>query len=635
MVFSSNSASFGGALASVGITGECLNDSRVIVEADFLYFKSNSAQNKSQGGAIFLQDTCFMANNSRSYSEFRENSARAGGAIYILNSQIPAAAVGKLTFFHNQASTIGGALYAAQQHPGTVISASFINNTAEICGGAVDVNGNGTIFMDTLATGNSNSAFCISGNLQFFGNTTFSRNTGETGGALYIQVECFVSFSGHTTFDGNIAVSGGGAIYAFRSNIVFHESICISHNSARNGGAIYLSGGTSMTVTEDVYLTTANNHASQYGGVIFYEDAATEFQCKYGGEIDELSQLPYCSIQFAAYIHLASLFTENYNGSTSIQITDSFILPIVNSSNDSSGIDGGFMYGGLLDRCQMKFLPSTLFEGFDGVHAITSQPYQLCFCNDEQTYGCTITVSLETNLGQMFEIPLLALDQTKASTSTHVSAKVSANARLKSKQSYQKLPSTCSRLKYTLYSTGDSEELILYSDGPCRDTGLAKVVVKVALLPCPHGFNKTSDECFCEKRLQNYGATCTIDEDVSITRGPDSRLWISALYDNTTYQGLILYHTCPVEYCIMEIVPVDLENPDIQCVNNRSGMLCGACATNYSLMLGSSRCGECSNTYLALILPFAAAGIALVVFLSILRLTVATGMINMQCHTLC
>ena len=119
-----------------------------------------------------------------------------------------------------------------------------------------------------------------------------------------------------------------------------------------------------------------------------------------------------------------------------------------------------------------------------------------------------------------------------------------------------------------------------------------------------------------------------LDENATITRGPGSRLWMSALYDNTTYQGLILYHTCPVEYCTIGAVPVDLDNPDIQCANNRSGMLCGACATNYSLMLGSFRCGECSNTYLALLLPFAAAGIALVVFLSILRLTVATGMIN-------
>ena len=45
-------------------------------------------------------------------------------------------------------------------------------------------------------------------------------------------------------------------------------------------------------------------------------------------------------------------------------------------------------------------------------------------------------------------------------------------------------------------------------------------------------------------------------------------------------------------------------------------------------MLGSPRCEVCSNSFLALLLPFAAAGIALVVFLSLLKLTVATGMIN-------
>lgn len=45
-------------------------------------------------------------------------------------------------------------------------------------------------------------------------------------------------------------------------------------------------------------------------------------------------------------------------------------------------------------------------------------------------------------------------------------------------------------------------------------------------------------------------------------------------------------------------------------------------------MLGSSRCEECSDTYLTLLLPFTAAGIALVLFLSVLRLTVATAMIN-------
>ena len=45
-------------------------------------------------------------------------------------------------------------------------------------------------------------------------------------------------------------------------------------------------------------------------------------------------------------------------------------------------------------------------------------------------------------------------------------------------------------------------------------------------------------------------------------------------------------------------------------------------------MLGSSKCAVCPNTYLALLLPFACAGISLVAFLSLLKLTVATGVLN-------
>ena len=75
-------------------------------------------------------------------------------------------------------------------------------------------------------------------------------------------------------------------------------------------------------------------------------------------------------------------------------------------------------------------------------------------------------------------------------------------------------------------------------------------------------------------------------------------------------------------------VNVTIDNPDMQCDLNRTGLLCGACAANHSLMLSISQCQVCPNTYLALLLPFAAAGVALVVFLTSLRLTVATGTLN-------
>ena len=62
---------------------------------------------------------------------------------------------------------------------------------------------------------------------------------------------------------------------------------------------------------------------------------------------------------------------------------------------------------------------------------------------------------------------------------------------------------------------------------------------------------------------------------------------------------------------------------------NRNGTLCGACQNGYSNVLGSSNCVEkCSNACLLLIIPFALAGVALVVLLLKCNLTVSVGHIN-------
>ena len=56
--------------------------------------------------------------------------------------------------------------------------------------------------------------------------------------------------------------------------------------------------------------------------------------------------------------------------------------------------------------------------------------------------------------------------------------------------------------------------------------------------------------------------------------------------------------------------------------------MCGGCDEGLSLMLGSNKCGECTNDYLSLIIPFSLAGIALVVLLIVLNITVTIGTIN-------
>ncbi len=105
--------------------------------------------------------------------------------------------------------------------------------------------------------------------------------------------------------------------------------------------------------------------------------------------------------------------------------------------------------------------------------------------------------------------------------------------------------------------------------------------------------------------------------------------WIGvASHDNGTYHGLILYHACPTQYCKSQTLAITLDDLDFQCYYHRGGVLCGKCTINYSLLLGSPRYEICSNDYLVLLFLFSIAGIALVVFLSVLKLTVATGTLN-------
>ena len=234
--------------------------------------------------------------------------------------------------------------------------------------------------------------------------------------------------------------------------------------------------------------------------------------------------------------------------------------------------------------------------------------------------------------GQTIKFNIVALAQGRSQVPTTVRALASLSARLKHKQRAQFIDMRCSEVTYNLYSTKDSEQLTLFPDGPCQTIGQASTVINVTFLPCPDAFKLSNDECVCEAldRLLTYNAICLVEDDgIFISRKVGQRFWVNAsYYENGTYHGLIISPTCPAEYCTAENLNITLDNPDAQCAFNRSGVLCGSCAANYSLILGGSRCDSCSNLYLLLIIAFALAGVALVAFLTLVRLTVAIGSIN-------
>ena len=551
---------------------------------------------------------------------FTNNSATLGSAIYIKDGD---AELNDITATDNSRCPVR----ILHSNTTTMIGFTKISNNND--------NGNSGIVL-------SNSVLYLMGSIEIVGN-------GGHNGAAIRAYESQVYLCGIANFAYNSATGNGGAIYAFDSAITLNGTANFTSNSAQmSGGAMYLESST-LNLYPHSSLITSDNHALLYGGAIYYEDAATISQCKFrlNGTLrprelpDGIVYLPQC------FIKLKVLLLTN----------DSIPYTII-SHRDRAEKNGNFLYGGLLDKCRIfstKVYTKQEFEGYfpfypivpyemllkivhiqsegNSTEDVTSQPYQLCFCEINKLPDCTGIKSMEVYRGQEFTLSLIAYAQGNISTSAQVIARTHKTASLNLNQSLQTLQKSCSNIVYNVYSIAMSEVLTLYVDGPCRDTGLSTALVHVTLRPCPDGFNKSNDRCECDERLQVYDAECIIQSEERIymkRKDADSVLfWISTLYnDNRSYEGLILYGTCPPEFCKTEPVQILLDDLDSQCNYNRSGKLCGACAANYSLLLGNSRCQICYNSYLSMLLVFATAGIALVIFLTFLRLTVATGFIN-------
>lgn len=274
--------------------------------------------------------------------------------------------------------------------------------------------------------------------ISFTGNTVFEGNCATTnGGAIAALLKTTLSFSGNVTFSNNSANGKGGAIFLTDSSIISNANITFISNRAQNGGAMYFEDGANIILKQNGALSTSYNYAYEYGGGIYHSDAITPSQCElsYYQKLPPIF-LPSCFIDVVIFLNNTSL--------------------LLASSNDSAGKDGSFLYGGLLDKCQVLVFNNTaagnvalsvslLYEillnlnisSVESTHTsmtkpITSQPYVLCFCESIHEKNCSEVKSLETYRGRKFTVSLITLAQGNSISSTplHESYKFSATARL-------------------------------------------------------------------------------------------------------------------------------------------------------------------------------------------------------------
>ena len=213
----------------------------------------------------------------------------------------------------------------------------------------------------------------------------------------------------------------------------------------------------------------------------------------------------------------------------------------------------------------------------------------------------------------------------------------SGNGHFKGGQSEQQVGNQCTELEYNVYPQDNSAQLYLhlYAEGPCGyNIEVSKLTLNLTFLPCecPVGLqpssSKTECVCECDQRLTQHQITSCFAKNGTVQLETNNHIWIG-LSNYTNGTGFVS-HDCPFDYCVQKPVNISLSSPDSadeQCAYNRTGRLCGMCK-DLSLVFGSSRCQECSSYYIFLLIPFALAGIALVVFILLFNMTVATGTIQ-------
>ena len=611
-------------------------------------FINNSANN---GGAIYA-----VTHTSLTFigtSNFTHNSAGIEGGAVVTADNVIVTFNGTNNFTSNSASDSGGAIFAVSNTLLNFIGTNeFSCNSAEQEGGAVVTANNsvltfnGTNYFINNTANSGGAIFAVTDtSLIFIGTSNFTHNSaGIKGGAVLIADNGVLTFNGTNNFINNSANNGGAIFAVFHASSCFTGTSSFSNNSAIQGGAI--SGNSNITLTFNGNISFVNNGHNirdSHGGAMHLAIDSTFFVLPHtimcwennyanlGGVIYVLTAIPFiqCNMtQIATFIPREKCFFQlpGQNLSSGLDVQLVF-------KNNSADAAGSVLYGGAIDNCGLDadysgkvFDKLVHYEADNTASSISSDPFRICLCKLNDHPNCSQSLkTLSAYPGETFQVSVVTVGQRDGIVPAAVRSHTD-KGRLASSQYIQQTTKMCTTLNYTVFSQEDVS-LELYPEGPCS-TFSAKLFLKLSVSQsCPPGFSleNSSLSCVCDQVLQKYTNNCNITNGQGqIARESDDTFWVG--YDQ--YHRLSVHPYCPFDNCVSHAVNFSLNNTDMQCAYNKSGLLCGACKNEYSLVLGTSHCKQCTNSHLYLLIPFALMGIALVFLLLVCKLTVATGTLS-------
>ena len=647
------------------------------------YYINNSAE-INNGGAIYMDSgSCNLCNDS-----FTINTAAEGAAIYKYGGILRICQTNITNNFATNKGTLGLKSVTLMIAEGV----NFMNNRGSLYVSSSQVQINGAaVFMNNLG-GFGGAITAIQQSKVIFNTTcmvTISNNTATYGGGIYLAQSILHVYHPFELTD-NKASEYGGGIYAFGSVIEFKseqtQTLQITSNTALNGGALCAIASTIQITNTcvDFNSNTAINGGAMYLGQnskiqllknepdyvrddnLHVRLDFTSNSAKKGGAIYVAQNTIDGVLCHQAECFIQTLASYDILNRADITYINTFL------TNNTALISGSDIYGGLLDQCTISLDAEQILSsnGFDYIkastqieHIIDYSPYArshpeylinnitksdvkklissdgiLNFCSNHILSPNHSHPAVSINKGELFTVSVVVVDQVGNPVNATVSSSLSSesgNGHFKGGQSEQQVGNQCTELEYNVYPQDSSAQLHihLYAEGPCgKNIEVSKLTLNLTLLPCqcPIGFQPSSSQteciCECDRRLTQHQITSCFAKNGTVQL--ETNVWIG-LSNSTNGTGFVI-HDCPFDYCAEKPVNISLSSPDSadeQCAYNRTGSLCGMCK-DLSQVFGSSRCQECSSYYIFLLIPFALAGVALVVFILLFNMTVATGTIH-------
>ena len=589
-------------------------------------FKSNSAY---RGGGFFAESATNLTLNG--VSVIVNNTACYGGGIYLKHSTISSNGIGDISFITNFANYTGGGVWASSSSINFGGTMQVHKNHAQTYGGGMFIEFS-TLTLPPGSNLSANDAYIGGGvyskesNLYLLGSTFHSNFAMMYGGGTYLQ-NTIVSLTRTNHFVFNSAGSNGGAVCLHASSLNFsNTNTSFKNNFSNKGGGIYIAEKSFLSFFMGTRVLMENNTAAYQGGAIYVEDIKFNIRCV----PDQLRE---------------KVVDENIDGLYSCFFQHSFYLTNIRITFESNSAQeaGNALYGGSVETCKLTdplyslnevptawvFSATFIFaQNSSDLSVVASSPFNVCPCKNNHP-DCEISViNRQVYPGEKITLPVVAVGQRNGTAPAIIRSYVQSGEKLGELQESQSVSQHCTNLFYTVpWSAACAVELLLYVEGSCSKNALMEgnhLRVSLELLSCPIGFNLSKERvCECEPRLQVYTNSCNIT-DRSVLHSGD--FWVGCSNESG---GLILYPHCPLDYCMSGGVKFTFNETDKQCKHNRSGLLCGRCKQGLSLTFATSQCTECSSDInLLLLLAFALAGLALVFFLLIFRITVAAGTLN-------